>query len=240
MLNTNYITELYEEDEIMKIIFLGPPGVGKGTYASRIAEKLGIAHVSTGDIFRDAIKQNTDLGKKVLTYVQKGELVPDDITIEVFKDRISKPDCKKGFILDGYPRTLDQAKVLEKITGIDVVVNLTMDDKILIKKSIARRICKSCGEIYNVADIKEVVEGVEYNMPAMLPKNDLICDKCGGELIQREDDTEEIIRERLKVYKKQTKPLIRYYTEKGLVKNVFVTAGPEVMVPKIMEVLKKT
>jgi len=223
----------------MKIIFLGPPGSGKGTYSSRIAPQLGIPHISTGDILRDIVKQGRELGKKVSVYQQKGDLVPDDITIKVLKERISEQDCEKGFILDGYPRNINQAKALDKITDIDVVINLRIADEILIKKLMARRVCKNCGDIYNIADIKETVNGVEYNMPPMLPKNDSECDKCGEELIQRKDDSEEVIRERLGVYKKQTKPLIDYYTKKGLIKDVYVVAGPEIMVPNIMEVLRQ-
>lgn len=223
----------------MKIIFLGPPGSGKGTYSIRIASQLEIPHISTGDIFRDAVKQGSELGKKVSVYLQKGELVPDEITVEVLKERLGEPDCDKGFILDGYPRTINQAEVLDKIRKIDIVINLLIPDKILIKKMVARRVCEKCGEIYNVADIRETVNGVEFDMPSMLPKNDEKCDRCGGKIIQRKDDTEEVIRERLEVYKNQTEPLIRYYKHKGLIKDVLVNAGPEIMVPKIMEILKE-
>jgi len=223
----------------MKIIFLGPPGAGKGTYSSRIEEKLGIPHISTGDIFREAVKQGTELGKKVSEYMKRGELVPDEITIAVLKERISKPDCKKGFILDGYPRTIPQAEALEKITKIDIVFNLTINEAVLIRKLTARRICKVCGDIYNVADIRETIDGVKYDMGPMFPKVPRKCDKCGGELIQRKDDTVEVISERLNVYKTQTEPLIKYYRKKKLLEDVFVNAGPEVMVPKLMAKLKK-
>ncbi|HKZ45739.1 MAG TPA: adenylate kinase [archaeon] len=223
----------------MKIIFLGAPGTGKGTYSTRISSQLVIPHISTGDIFREAVKQGSELGKKVLGYMSRGELVPDDTTIAVLKERIGKPDCKKGFILDGYPRTIQQADALDKITDVDIVINLNMPDEILIKKIAARRVCKNCGEIYNIADIDETLNGVRYTMPPLLPKNDLKCDKCGGEAVQRKDDGEEVVRERLEVYKRQTKPLIKYYGEKGMLKDVFVTAGPEIMIPKIMKILEE-
>ena len=219
----------------MNLIFLGPPGVGKGTYASRIAPKLEIAHISMGDIFREEIKKESEIGKKVKGYLEKGLLVPDEIVIEVLKERIRKDDCKKGFILDGFPRTIKQAEELEKITKIDVVINLSLDEDILVKKISARRICKKCGKIYNIADIKKG----DIHLPPLLPKKDNICDDCGGELYQRDDDKEDVIKERLKVYHKQTAPLIDYYMKKGLLRNVKVVGGPEVMVPKIIEILKE-
>lgn len=223
----------------MKAIFLGPPGVGKGTYSTRISARLNIPHISTGDLFREEVKKGSELGKTVSKYMQKGELVPDEITIKVLKDRISKPDCKNGFILDGFPRTINQAEELGKITTITVVINLDMPDKILVEKLSARRICKSCGETYNVADINETYKGIKFEMPPMLPKNDMKCDKDGGELIQRDDDKEEVIKGRLKVYKKQTQPLIEYYKKKGLIKDVFVTSGWDIMIPKIFDLLKE-
>jgi len=222
----------------MKIIFLGPPGAGKGTYSSRIGRMLGVPHISTGDIFRDAVDQGTELGRRVSEYLKNGELVPDEITIEVLKDRIAQPDCGKGFILDGYPRTIPQAEALERIVNIDVVFDLEMHEDVLIRKLSARRICGVCGEIYNVADIRETIDGVKYDLPPMLPKVPGICDKCGGELVQRKDDTIEVIRERLNVYKVQTEPLIEYYRRKGLLEEVFVNAGLEATVPKIMAKLK--
>lgn len=135
----------------MKIMFLGPPGSGKGTYSSRIGYLLSIPHISTGDIFRDAVKQRSALGNKVSEYMKKGELVPDKITIEVLRNRLAQPDCKKGFILDGYPRTIPQAEALDKIVKLDIVFNLRVPEDILVRKLSARRVCKNCGEIYNVA-----------------------------------------------------------------------------------------
>ena len=218
----------------MKIIFLGPPGAGKGTYSSRISGILRIPHISTGDMFREAVNHGTKIGVNVSEYLKKGELVPDEITIDVLKNRISQPDCKKGFILDGFPRTIKQAEALCSITNLDVVFNLGLYEDVLIKKLSARRICKTCGEIYNLADIREKIAGVKYHMSPILPRTPGVCDKCRGELIQRKDDTIAIIRARLKVYKLQTEPLIKYYNSIGILQGVLVNAGPEIMVPKIM------
>lgn len=219
----------------MKLIFFGPPGCGKGTYASRIGPKLGIPHISTGDIFREAIASGSDLGKKAETYMKKGNLVPDDIVIGIIKERISQKDCRNGFILDGYPRTMEQAKALEKITRIDMVINFLLPEEIIIEKTLARRICEKCGAIYNVADINKY--GIK--MPPLLPKKEGICDKCGGKIIQRKDDNEKTVRDRLEVYRKQSEPLIEYYSIKGLLKTVKVIGPPEVMVPIILDVIKK-
>ncbi len=220
--------------DIMKIIFLGPPGSGKGTYSIRLSPRLGIPHISTGDIFREISKENTPIGKKVKEIQNKGELVTDDITIKILKQRISRQDCKNGFILDGYPRTMAQVKALEKLTKIDVVINLVIPDYLLIKKMAARRICKNCGDIYNIADIKE--QG--FNLPAMLPKVDGRCDKCGGDIYQRKDDTEDVICGRLEVYKKQTQPLIDYYRKQNLLLDIEVRQPPETMVEIIFNKLK--
>jgi len=221
-----------------RIVFLGPPGSGKGTYSTRLAGLLGLPHISTGDIFREAVEQGTELGRKVNEYLSRGELVPDEITITVLKERITSPDCEKGFILDGYPRTISQAKALDRLARIDVVIDLKIHEKILIEKLSARRICENCGEIYNVADIKETIDGVKYDMPPMLPRTPGVCDRCGGKLIQRNDDSVRVVRARLKLYRRQTKPLIRYYRKMGVVEEILVHAGPEVVVPQLMERLK--
>ncbi len=223
----------------MKIMFLGPPGSGKGTYSSRLSKILGIPHISTGDIFREEVKKESPLGKKVADYMKRGELVPDETTIEVLKNRISQPDCKKGFILDGYPRTIPQAEALDKVVKLDIVFNLRIDEGVLITKLSARRICKNCGEIYNVAEIKDVINGVKYDMPAMMPKVPGVCDKCGGQLIQRKDDTAEVIAERLKVYEAQTAPLEKYYKRHKILEDIFVSAGPDVMLPIMLDKLKQ-
>ena len=208
---------------------LGAPGAGKGTYASRLKEKLGVETIATGDIFRELIKENSELGKKVKSYVEKGLLVPDEVVIEVLKQRLSKIPRGKGFILDGFPRTMEQAKMLDTITKIDVILMLDVPDWIIIERLSTRRICKNCGTVYNVRYLKPKVEGV--------------CDKCGGPLYQRSDDNEEVIKKRLQVYKEQTKPLIEFFKEKNI---PFVISGtttldqpPEPIVEKMLAELKK-
>lgn len=213
----------------MKIVMLGPPGAGKGTYASRLTVKLGIPHISTGDMVREEIKRQTDLGKKIKEYSDKGALVPDEIIIKILAERLGKPDCAKGFILDGFPRTINQAEALERITEIDLVINLNVPDEIIITRLSNRLICSKCGAIYNLLTLK--------------PKKEGICDKCGGKLYQREDDKPEVIKERLDVYRRQTEPLIGYYSKKGLLRNVScndLMTPPEVMVEKIIEIIKET
>jgi len=219
----------------MKAIFLGPPGVGKGTYASRIAPQLGIAHISTGDLLRAEIKNGTALGKEADEHISKGHLVPDELVIDMLLKRLKKPDCRKGFILDGFPRTIQQAEALEKNLKMDVVINLSLSDDILIEKISARRQCRNCGNIYNLADIHR--NGI--NMPPILPKKPGVCDKCGGGLYQRDDDKAETVKQRLEVYKKQTAPLIEHYKKKGLLKEVKVIGGPDVMVPVIIKAMTK-
>lgn len=219
----------------MNFVFLGPPGVGKGTYAFRVGPILGIPKISTGDIFRAEVKNGTELGKKVKAIMDAGGLVSDDIVIEVLKKRLEQDDTQKGFILDGFPRTIPQAKALEGISKIDVVMNIELPEDILIEKISARRTCRNCGDLYNIASIDR--EGIK--MPPMLPKVEGKCDKCGGELYQRDDDKPEVIKERLEAYNKQTAPLIDYYKEKGLLVDFKPTAGPDEMVPKIVELLKQ-
>ena len=190
----------------MNIILLGPPGVGKGTYAKRISKIYNIPQISTGDMFREAIKNKTEIGLKAKEYMDKGELVPDDITIGIVEERLKKDDCKNGFMLDGFPRTIAQAEALDKIVVIDKVLDFTASEKIIIDRLSGRRICKSCGAIYHIRNIVPKVEGV--------------CDNCGGELYQRDDDKPESVKKRLDVYKKQTAPLIDYYKEKELLADI--------------------
>ena len=218
----------------MKLIFMGPPGSGKGTYAIRVGPKLGIPHISTGHIFRNEIKSGSDLGKELDSYISKGNLVPDDLTVKILKKRIEEDDCKNGFILDGYPRTLEQAKMLNDITKIDLVVNFHLAEHILIKKLSARRICRDCGDIYNVADIREG----DIHLPPMSPKEEGKCDKCGGELYQRHDDTPEVIKERLRI--QAVKPeIIEYYRKANRVVDINVIGPPEMMVPIIIDTIKR-
>lgn len=212
---------------MIKIIMLGPPGAGKGTYATRLAPKLGIPTISTGELLR-AARDDPEIGETIRKYQDSGELVPDEIVIQILKKRLEQDDAKNGFILDGFPRTLEQAKALETITNIDVVVNLDVPEEILIKRLSARRQCKKCGAIYNLLYLK--------------PKVDGICDKCGGELYQRDDDKPEAIKERLRVYHEKTAPLIDYYKEKGIMITITtdrIDVPPEEQVEKIMQKLKE-
>ena len=205
----------------MKIIFLGAPGSGKGTHATRVKTELGIPHVSTGDIFRENIKGGTPLGVLAKSYIDKGALVPDDVVIKIVEDRLSREDCKNGFILDGFPRTIYQAEALKKIATIDVVINLVVDDEAIVKRVAGRRMCR-CGETYNVAFLNGATT----------------CVKCGAELYQREDDKEETVKSRLEVYHKETAPLIDYYRKEGLLKDVDGSQGIEAVYNDIMKVLK--
>ena len=221
----------------MRIIMFGPPGAGKGTFSSRLAHILGICRISTGDIFREHIVRGTELGGKVKIYVQKGTLVPDDIVINVLKRRLAQPDCEKGFILDGYPRRVTQAMALED-WKIDVIITLIVPDEILIAKCVARRICKDCGDIYNILKIDKTIEGIMYSLPSMLPNIEEKCDKCGGELIKRVDDNPEVIKTRLEIYREQSKPIIQYYQGKILFINQHVRVGPELMILTMLDKLK--
>lgn len=191
----------------MFILLMGPPGAGKGTQAALLVEKFRIPHISTGDMFRAAVKEGTPLGLEAKRYMDAGGLVPDSVTIGIVKERLAKPDCKEGFILDGFPRTLEQAAALDTtLTELGVkltrVVNITVPDDELVRRMTGRRICKGCGATYHVA----------FNPPATADR----CDKCGGEIFQRADDKEETVAKRLEVYQAQTQPLIGYYREKGL------------------------
>lgn len=214
---------------MVNLIIFGAPGSGKGTYASRLKEKLDVEVIATGDIFREMIKADTPLGRKVREYVEKGLLVPDDITLEVLKQSLAKIPKGKGFILDGYPRTVWQAEALDKIAKIDAVIHLIVPDWIIIERLSSRRICQNCGAIYNLLFLK--------------PKRDLACDKCGGPLYQRLDDTPEVIKKRIEVYEKQTQPLLDYYRGKGVpfveAKCDKLETPPEVIVEEILEGLKK-
>ena len=195
----------------MIIVLFGPPGAGKGTQAERISREMGIPHIATGDMFREAVAKGTELGRKAQEYMRRGELVPDEIVNEMVRERISMPDCSKGFILDGYPRTVNQAKALDEMLAemgrkVDVVLNLSVSDDEVVKRLSYRRICRRCGAIYHL-----------INNP---PRREGVCDRCGGELYQREDDREEVIRRRLRVYYEQTEPVLRYYAERGILRDI--------------------
>jgi adenylate kinase len=214
---------------MVNAIIFGAPGSGKGTYASRLQSKLGVNIIAMGDIFREIMKEDTDLGREVRGYVEKGLLGPDSLTIQVLKQHIAKIKNKKGFLFDGYPRTIEQAKALENIAKIDVIIQLIVPDWIIIERLSTRRICKNCGEVYNIRYLK--------------PKKDMICDKCGGPLYQRPDDTPEVIKKRIEVYEQQTQPILQYYKEKSVPFIEFKTESlevpPEVAVEEILKGLKK-
>jgi adenylate kinase len=222
----------------MIIVFLGPPGSGKGTYSKRTAELTSLPHISTGDIFREAIHNKTILGKQVQEYLSRGELVPNEITIEILRERISHPDCAKGFILDGYPRTLPQAEALDNLVRVDLVINLVAHEEVLITKLSARRICGQCGDIYNLANVHKMIDGLKYDMPSMPPQKDGTCDKCGGELVHRKDDQVDVITHRLQISNHQTKPILCFYRSKGIVEDINVNLGFKKTTPIIMTTIK--
>lgn len=195
----------------MKIIMLGAPGAGKGTQAKMIADKYQIPHISTGDIFRANIKNGTELGKEAKSYMDKGLLVPDELTVKILLDRVANKDCENGYVLDGFPRTIPQATVLEEAlakTGdkIDFAINVDVPDENIIKRMSGRRACLKCG--------------ATFHMEHVPPKKDGICDVCGDALVLRDDDKEETVKNRLEVYHKQTQPLIDFYSERGILKVV--------------------
>lgn len=195
----------------MYILLMGPPGAGKGTQAAKLVKKYGIPHISTGDMFRAAVKEGTELGKKAKACMDAGQLVPDEITIGIVRERLQKPDCTKGFILDGFPRTVEQADALDGILKslsihLTRAVDISVPSSSLIERAVGRRVCKQCGAAYHI----------RFN-PS---KKDGVCDECGGETYQRADDSEETMKSRLSVYDAQTKPLIRYYQKAGLYSEI--------------------
>ena len=195
----------------MRLLIMGPPGAGKGTHAKLLCKEYNIVHISTGDMFRNAIKLGTAEGMIAKQFIDKGNLVPDDIVIGIVREKIQENECNNGFLLDGFHRNIEQAKSLDIILDecgvkIDAVLNLQVSDDILIKRISGRRVCSKCGETYHVVNHPPKVEG--------------ICDVCGGNLVQRKDDTEETIKTRLKIYNKQTKPLLKYYEKQNLLKNL--------------------
>ena len=212
----------------MKIIMLGAPGAGKGTQAKMIAEKYSVPHVSTGDIFRANIKNGTELGKEAKKYMDQGLLVPDELTVKILLDRVAQDDCKNGYVLDGFPRTIPQAQVLDKALSelddaIDYAINVDVPDENIIRRMGGRRACLTCGATYHVEHIP--------------PKKEGICDACGSELVLRDDDKPETVKNRLDVYHKQTQPLIDFYEAKGILKSVDGTVPMEDDFAAITEIL---
>lgn len=212
------------------IILMGPPGAGKGTLAKQLKEALNLVHISTGDMFRDAIKAQTELGKLAASYINEGHLVPDEVTIGLVKERLSQKDCEAGFLLDGFPRTLPQAEALNEIAKeisrpIEAVINLDCDNNELIRRISGRRVCKNCGAPYHIETMKPKVEGV--------------CDLCGGPLYQRKDDNEDALKVRLGHYEEETKPLLDYYKKLGLLESFDSLIGKDPLFDEVTSYLKK-
>lgn len=212
----------------MKIIMLGAPGAGKGTQAKQIADKYSIPHISTGDIFRANIKNGTELGKKAKQYMDQGALVPDELTCDLVMDRIQQDDCKNGFVLDGFPRTIPQAEALDAALGkinekMDYAIDVDVPDENIVNRMSGRRACLNCGATYHLISIPPKVEG--------------ICDRCGSKIVLREDDKPETVQKRLKVYHEQTQPLIDFYAKKGILKEVDGTMDMNDVFAAIVKIL---
>lgn len=209
----------------MKIVLLGAPGAGKGTQATKISDKYGIPHISTGDIFRENIRNKTEIGLLAKSYTDKGQLVPDEVTCKIVENRLAKEDCvQKGYLLDGFPRTIQQAEALDSFADIDAVVNIDIDFSLIMNRLCGRRVCRDCGESYHISRLNGVT----------------VCARCGGELYQRKDDNPETVQNRLDVYTEQTAPLIDYYTKKGIIINFIGTDDPpEVLFGQIVEALDR-
>ena len=206
----------------MNIILLGAPGAGKGTQATKISDRYGLPHISTGDIFRENIRNGTPIGLLAKSYTDKGQLVPDEVTCKIVEERLKRVDCKKGYLLDGFPRTIAQAEELDKFAKIDAVVNINIDFSLLMDRLCGRRVCKDCGESYHVSTLN----------------GESKCARCGGELYQRKDDNPETVKSRLDVYKAQTAPLIDYYTKKGVILNFTGSEAPaEVLFAEVAKTL---
>ena len=213
---------------MLRAVLLGPPGAGKGTQAAMLVEKYEIPHISTGDIFRKNIKEGTELGKKAQEYMNAGKLVPDELVCDLVADRLSQDDCANGFLLDGFPRTINQAEALDKYLSendgkLDIVINIAVDKEELITRLTGRRVCKACGASYHIVNIPPKVEGV--------------CDVCGGELFQRADDNLETVENRINVYENETAPLIDYYKNQGSLADIDGTKPLEEVFGQIVEAI---
>jgi adenylate kinase len=210
----------------MRLVLFGPPGAGKGTYGERISRKYGIPHIATGDLIREEMRRGTERGRRLAEYVGKGKLVPDAEVLGMLGERLSLPDCSKGFVLDGFPRTVAQAEALERLRPPELVLNLDVKEEVIVKRLSSRRICRKCGAIYNLVSLP--------------PKREGICDRCGGELYQREDDRTEVIRRRLEEYAAQTRPVLEFYAKRGILRTVFLSeeVGVEEGVARVMATLE--
>lgn len=209
---------------MLKLLIMGPAGSGKGTMSSLIKEHFPVAHISTGDMFREEIKQNTSLGQQANSYISKGLLVPDDVTIAMVKSRLTHDDCQEGYLLDGFPRSIVQAQAIDEL-GINGVINLTIDESLLVDRIVYRRVCKKCGATYNLK-----------NLP---PKNEGVCDRCGSQLKQRSDDTYEKLMVRLDSYQKQTKPVVEFFRDKNVVYDIDASRTIEEIYADIEKTLTK-
>jgi len=210
---------------MMKLIIFGPPSAGKGTQAQKLSKKYNIPQIATGDLLREAVAKRTPLGLKIKSYLDTGRLGPDDLVVQLIKDRVSHPDSKNGYLLDGFPRTIGQANDLDKMTRIDLVLNIAVDFELLVERAVGRRICRSCAAVYHV----------KFNPP----KKQGVCDKCGSELIQRDDDKEETVRKRLRVYTEQTAPLIEHFRDKGILVDIDGSVGIDGVFDQMVRAIDK-
>jgi adenylate kinase len=209
----------------MKLIVFGPPSAGKGTQAQKLSAKYGLPQVSTGDLLRKAVADKTPLGLKVKSYLDQGRLGPDNLIVKLIKERVSKPDCRNGYLLDGFPRTMGQAKELDKMTEVDLVLNIIVDFEALVERAVGRRSCPKCGAVYHV----------KFNPPM----NAGICENCGSKLVQRDDDKEETVRNRLNVYQEQTAPLIDHYRKKGKLVDIDGSGGIDAVFSQMVKAVAK-
>ncbi|RLE17732.1 MAG: adenylate kinase [Acidobacteria bacterium] len=207
-----------------KVVFLGAPGTGKGTQAKKLSAKYGLPHISTGDILRNAVKMGTDLGMKAKSIMDRGELVPDEVILGIIKNRLAKPDCKKGFLLDGFPRTLAQAEGFDRLDSVNCAIQIDVPSDVLVKRLVLRRTCSSCGAMYHL----------EYHPPRV----EGVCDICGAALVQREDDSESVVKSRFRVYVEKTEPLIGYYRQKGVLYNVDGNQDIETVFSEIVQIIE--
>jgi len=207
----------------MKLVIFGPPSAGKGTQAQKLSKQYSVPQVATGDLLRKAVADKTPLGLKIKSYLDQGKLGPDEVIVQLIKERVAKPDCKNGFLLDGFPRTMGQAKELERMTDIDLVLSIVVDFDALVERAVGRRTCPKCSAVYHI----------KFNPPM----NEGVCEKCGSRLIQRDDDKEETVRNRLKIYQEQTAPLIEYYRKKGKLVDIDGSGGIDAVYSQMVKAI---